>query len=106
MVFSVREEKLWDFFSKIGEIKRVILGINRINFSPCGFCFIEFCHPKINIDYFINTNGLIFNGRPLKIDLDPGFREGRQFGRGKKGGQAKEELYNFEKKQKFLKRRV
>lgn len=27
--------------------------------------------------------------RYIRVDLDPGFREGRQFGRGRRGGQVK-----------------
>jgi hypothetical protein len=42
----------------------------------------------------------------LKIDLDEGFNEGRQFGRGKRGGQLMEDSYSFKKKQRFLKKRV
>ena len=34
----------------------------------------------------------ILDSQSISIDLDPGFREGRQFGRGKHGGQASQEI--------------
>lgn len=104
--FKVREEKLWGFFTGFGEIKRIITGINRIDLSQCGFCFIEFCYPKISIICFLNINGIRLYNRVLKIDLDEGFTEGRQFGRGKRGGQMMEDPRPFNKKQKFLKKRM
>jgi nuclear cap-binding protein subunit 2 len=30
--------------------------------------------------------------RVIRADLDPGFEEGRQYGRGKSGGQVRDEL--------------
>jgi len=30
--------------------------------------------------------------RYIRVDLDPGFREGRQFGRGRRGGQVSSNL--------------
>jgi len=106
LAFKVREEKLWGFFTGFGEIKRIITGINRIDLSQCGFCFIEFCNPKISIICFVNCNGVQLYNRALKIDLDEGFNEGRQFGRGKRGGQLMEDSYPFKKKLRFLKKRV
>ena len=35
------EEQLYAYFSKIGLIKRIIMGINRIEKTPCGFGFVE-----------------------------------------------------------------
>lgn len=90
----------------MGEIKRVITGINRIDLSQCGFCFIDFCHSKITIACFVNTSGLKLNNRILRIDLDQGFNEGRQFGRGKRGGQFRQDCEILKKKKKFFKKRI
>jgi hypothetical protein len=35
-----------------------------------------------------DSNGLKLDSRPIKIDVDMGFTEGRQFGRGRAGGQV------------------
>jgi nuclear cap-binding protein subunit 2 len=90
----------------MGEIKRIIKGINRIDLSQCGFCFIDFCHPKIAIACFVNTSGLKLNNRIMRIDLDEGFNEGRQFGRGKRGGQFIQDLEILKRKGKFFKKRL
>jgi len=37
-------------------------------------------------------NGTKVDGRPVKTDFDRGFTSGRQFGRGKLGGQVRDEL--------------
>ena len=37
------------------------------------------------------TNGTKLDERVIRCDLDPGFKEGRQFGRGKSGGQVRDE---------------
>jgi nuclear cap-binding protein subunit 2 len=103
--FKIWEEKIWEFFSKIGEIKRIITGINRIDLSPCGFCFVEFYHSKFGIFCILNLNGLKLNSRVLKVDIDEGFKEGRQYGRGKEGGQLKEDLKIPQKLSRFLKKR-
>ena len=103
--FKIREEKVWEFFTKIGEIKRIITGINRIDFSPCGFCFIEFYNSRFSKFCVLNTNGLKLASRILRIDIDDGFKEGRQYGRGKKGGQLKEDLKQLQKLSRFIKRR-
>jgi len=36
-------------------------------------------------------NGTTLDGRPIRVDFDWGFKEGRQFGRGKSGGQIRDE---------------
>ncbi|EWM29744.1 nuclear cap-binding protein subunit 2 [Nannochloropsis gaditana] len=39
--FQTTEPQIYQAFSKIGIIKRVIMGLNRFTKEPCGFCFIE-----------------------------------------------------------------
>lgn len=36
-------------------------------------------------------NGTRLDERIIRTDLDPGFKEGRQFGRGRSGGQVRDE---------------
>jgi len=40
--FYTTEEQIWELFSKVGEVKRIIMGLNRRDKTPCGFCFVEF----------------------------------------------------------------
>lgn len=83
---TVEEEKIWALFGMCGEIKRVIMGINRCTQLPCGFCFVEFCEKK-SVDEAKNLRGVMLGGKHIKVDRDIGFQNGRQFGRGFFGNQ-------------------
>ena len=37
-------EQVYELFSRSGELKRVIMGLDRYTKTPCGFCFVEFHH--------------------------------------------------------------
>ena len=39
--FFTTEEQIYELFSKCGEIKRIIMGLDRIKKTPCGFSFVE-----------------------------------------------------------------
>jgi len=39
--FYTTEEQIYEIFSKCGEIKRIIMGLDRNTKTPCGFCFVE-----------------------------------------------------------------
>jgi nuclear cap-binding protein subunit 2 len=39
--FYTTEEQIYELFSKCGDIKRIIMGLDRNNKTPCGFCFVE-----------------------------------------------------------------
>ncbi|KAH8861615.1 Nuclear cap-binding protein subunit 2 [Schistosoma japonicum] len=76
--FYTREEQIWELFSRAGEIKRVIMGLHRFDKTPCGFCFVEYCTRD--------------DDRIIRTDWDAGFEEGRQYGRGRSGGQVRDEF--------------
>ena len=59
--------------------------------TPCGFCFVEYFTRKGAEDCVKYLNGTILDDRPARIDFDWGFQDGRQFGRGKSGGQVRDE---------------
>ena len=40
--FYTTEEQLYELFSRCGELKRVVMGLDRNTKTPCGFCFVEF----------------------------------------------------------------
>lgn len=87
---KVEEERLWAIFGLCGEVRRVIMGVNRSTLYPCGFAFVEFydssCAQKACL-----FNGVKLSGKYIKVDLDYGFQEGRQYGRGVFGGQFRED---------------
>lgn len=64
------------------------MGINRYSQEPCGFCFVEYferAHALEAIKYISATH---LDNRIIRCDIDYGFEEGRQFGRGNSGGQV------------------
>lgn len=90
--FYTSEEQIYELFSKCGTIKKIIMGLDRFKFTPCGFCFIIFEDAKDCLNAMKYLSKTKLDDREITIDLDPGFEEGRQFGRGKNGGQVSDEL--------------
>ncbi|CEO94244.1 hypothetical protein PBRA_000029, partial [Plasmodiophora brassicae] len=90
--FYTTEEQIYEMFHLVGPVKAVIMGLNAHTREPCGFAFIEFYtheHARDAVNYL---SGLRLDSRPVKIDIDQGFAEGRQFGRGRAGGQVRDEF--------------
>ena len=68
------------------------MGLNKQTYKPCGFCFVEYYtrqQAKTAMDLF---NFMMFDGRKIRVDWDYGFLPHRQFGRGKTGGQVRDEF--------------
>jgi len=89
--FYTTEEQIYELFSKCGEVARIIMGLNRDTKTPCGFCFVEFvshCDAESCVSF---VNGSRLDDRIIRTDWDSGFVEGRQFGRGRSGGQVRDE---------------
>jgi hypothetical protein len=51
----------------------------------------RYYHRSDALDCMKYVNGTKLDERIIRCDLDPGFKEGRQFGRGKSGGQVRDE---------------
>ena len=90
--FNTTETQLYQLFSFCGKIKRVIMGLNRYNHSPCGFAFIEYLEKESAVISKNTLTGTILDGKAIRVDIDLGFEEGRQYGRGKYGYQKRDEL--------------
>ncbi|AHY78003.1 ADI_G0025710.mRNA.1.CDS.1 [Saccharomyces cerevisiae] len=90
--FYTSEEQIYELFSKCGTIKRIIMGLDRFKFTPCGFCFIIYSCPDEALNALKYLSDTKLDEKTITIDLDPGFEDGRQFGRGKSGGQVSDEL--------------
>jgi nuclear cap-binding protein subunit 2 len=88
---SVREERIWEIFGLCGSVRRVIMGINRNNSAQCGFCFVEYYTVEDANRALVCLNGFRMDDKFLKCDIDYGFVEGRQYGRGIFGGQYKDD---------------
>jgi nuclear cap-binding protein subunit 2 len=89
--FHTSEEQLWEVFSFAGEVRRVIMGLDSKKKTPCGFCFVEYYTHEDASKAVQWINGLKVDERAVRVDWDYGFVEGRQYGRGKTGGQIRDE---------------
>ena len=79
-------------FERCGRVRSLIMGVNRQKKVPCGFCFVEYTsHEDANRAVEI-LNRTTLDGRVIRVDWDIGFTEGRQYGRGKSGGQVRDEI--------------
>ena len=96
--FYTSDLQIDSFFSRAGRVKRVIMGIHRVQKTPCGFCFVEFQTHEEAMVASLTLNGARLDGRTLKVEIDFGFKEGRQYGRGIAGGQVRDEFRdNYDK---------
>ncbi|ODV63148.1 nuclear cap-binding protein subunit CBC2 ASCRUDRAFT_17687, partial [Ascoidea rubescens DSM 1968] len=84
--FSITEEQIYQMFSKVGEVEKVIAGLNSQSQEPCGFWFIIFENQEGVFQAIKYLNQTKLMNHFLQIDLDLGFKSGREFGRGVKGG--------------------
>jgi nuclear cap-binding protein subunit 2 len=89
--FFTTEAQILETFSTVGPVQRVIMGLNNLTKNPCGFCFVEYYnqeHSKAALKYVSDT---VCDDRVIRCDADGGFKPGRQYGRGKSGGQIRDE---------------
>ena len=89
--FYTTEEQIHELFSKVGEIKRIIMGLDRVKKTPCGFCFVEYYSKEDALDCMKFLNGTKLDDRIIRTDIDPGYKPDRQYGRGRSGGQVRDE---------------
>ncbi|WIA17163.1 hypothetical protein OEZ85_014048 [Tetradesmus obliquus] len=90
--FYTSEDQIYELFSKVGVVQRVIMGLDRNTKTPCGFCFVMY-HTREGAQAAVKyLNGTRLDNRQLRVDIDYGFEEGRQFGRGRSGGQVRDEF--------------
>ncbi|KAJ4729755.1 Nuclear cap-binding protein subunit 2 [Melia azedarach] len=91
MSFYTTEEQIYELFSRAGEIKKIIMGLDKNSKTPCGFCFVLFYSREDTEDAVKYISGTILDDRPIRVDFDWGFQDGRQWGRGRSGGQVRDE---------------
>lgn len=89
--FFTTEDQIFEVFSKVGDVKRIVMGLDKHKSTPCGFCFVVYYTREDTEDCVKYINGTMLDDRPIRVDFDWGFVEGRQFGRGRSGGQVRDE---------------
>lgn len=89
------EEQIFETFSKCGEIKRIIIGRDPFYKTFSGFCFVEyFTHDnaKKSVNFL---NGSKIDEQTIRVRLDKGFEEGRQYGRYKSSPETNGDRFSF-----------
>ena len=76
--FYTTEAQIVELCSRTGPVRKVIMGLNRHTKEPCGFCFVEHYSSEAALDTVSRITGLVLDDRPLRAELDFGFRDGRQ----------------------------
>ena len=90
--FYTTERQLLDFFAACGPISNLHIGLNSVSYHPCGFCFVEYAK-RSDAALAINTlNRSVMDGQVIRVDWDWGFEPRRQFGRGRTGGQVRDDV--------------
>eukprot|EP00826_Nyctotherus_ovalis_P011091 TRINITY_DN12894_c0_g1_i1.p1 TRINITY_DN12894_c0_g1~~TRINITY_DN12894_c0_g1_i1.p1 ORF type:complete len:173 (-),score=57.08 TRINITY_DN12894_c0_g1_i1:110-628(-) len=92
IAFYTRDFQLLALFSRCGKVRSLIMGVNRQKKVPCGFCFVEYTTREDAARAVEVLNRTTLDGRLIRVDWDIGFTEGRQYGRGKSGGQVRDEI--------------
>ena len=91
MAFSTRSYNVHSHFSQIGPVRRVVMGMDRFQKTPCGFGFVEYAHRADALLAIANLTSTMLDGRAIRVELDAGFQPGRQYGRGQSGGQVRDD---------------
>uniref|UniRef100_A0A8C3RRQ4 Nuclear cap-binding protein subunit 2 n=1 Tax=Chelydra serpentina TaxID=8475 RepID=A0A8C3RRQ4_CHESE len=86
--FYTTEEQIYELFGKSGDIKKIIMGLDKVKKTACGFCFVEYYSRGDAENAMRYINGTRLDDRIIRTDWDAGFKEGRQYGRGRSGGQV------------------
>jgi nuclear cap-binding protein subunit 2 len=91
LAFSTQTMHIRSHFSQMGPVKAVHLGLNKNTRTPCGFAFVEYYDRRNALDAVAYLTGTKLDGRVIRVELDAGFKPGREFGRGTTGGQMRDE---------------
>lgn len=78
MSFYTTEEQIHELFSRCGEIRRIVMGLDKFKKTPCGFCFMEYYsrNDAENAMRYINGTRLddriVVRGKKPNLDFDFG----------------------------------
>ena len=94
LAFSTRVAHLKGLFSTIGPVKSIQMGLDRNLKTPCGFAFVEYERREHALSAIAYLSGTKLDEKVIRVELDAGFKPGRQYGRGKRGGQVRDDRRN------------
>ena len=91
IAFSTRTIHLRRHFEQVGPVADIHMGLDRFKKVPCGFAFVEFHHRIDALNAVANLTGTKLDQSIVRVELDAGFKPGRQYGRGTSGGQVRDD---------------
>lgn len=89
--FSTGVSHLKALFANLGPVAAINMGLDRFHKTPCGFAFVEYVNREDALNAVAYLSGCKLDGRVIRVELDAGFKPGRQFGRGSSGGQVRDD---------------
>ena len=89
--FTTRVSHIRSHFAQLGRVKCIHMGLDRMKKTPCGFCFVEYYSRDDALAAVSLLSSTKLDGRVIRVELDAGFQPGRQYGRGRKGGQVRDD---------------
>lgn len=95
LAFSTRSHHLLQHFGQVGPVAKVVVGLDRFHKTPCGFGFVEYENRSDALAAVADLTGTKLDGRPIRVELDAGFKPGREYGRGASGGQVRDEKRKY-----------
>ena len=92
--FTTREEQLLSTFHlpTLAFPTSLHMGLNSLTKQPCGFAFVAFATAQQAQTTRAVLHTLAVDERTVGIDMDQRFKPGREWGRGKSGGQIRDEV--------------
>ena len=70
LAFHTTEEQIHELFSKCGPLKRIVMGLDKNQKTPCGFCFVEYGCRRDTEECVKYLNGARLDERDVRIDFD------------------------------------
>jgi len=86
--FHTSEAQLYSLCTRVGPVRRVIMGLNSRLKTPCGFAFAEFYEANDALEAVAVLSETVLDDMQIRVELDFGYKNGRHFGRGQTGGQV------------------
>jgi nuclear cap-binding protein subunit 2 len=100
LAFTTRTQHVRAHFGLLGSVRKIVMGLDRLKKTPCGFCFVEYEERKHALLAVANLSGTKLDGSIIRVELDAGFQPGRQYGRGRWGGQVRHDRKNHDESRK------
>lgn len=89
--FTTRVSHLKALFANLGPVAAINMGLDRFHKTPCGFAFVEYVKREDALNAVAYLSGCKCDERVIRVELDAGFKPGREFGRGSSGGQVRDD---------------